>query len=303
MNHEYRVHAIEGVMVSTKSGILKLLDLFKKEETERQIFVISPVKDNELSLTGLLEKAEAKDERLWSVIERSRNSWLELSENSLNAEVTSSVTEAINASFAKVEDILKAVWLLEKSSSESVTYLESMTSFFIASILLSLFDESGISASVFDVKEAVRMSSFPKGASFVYGKMLLAETERKDASGKIRREGESEYTASLIASNLNSPLTFWNHRSLLRTASEKDVPSAEVIKNLSYAEAAELSFFGAPIVHPHAFIPASAKGLPISLRYWGDIDDKGTLVSKDVIKDKNKAVKAFCFEICVLFSN
>ena len=125
MHNEYMVHAIEGVMVSTKNGILKLLDLFKKGKESHQIFVISPVTDNELSLTGLLERAENKDERLWAVIERSRNSWLELSENSLESDVTSFVTDAINASFAKVEDILKAVWLLEKSSEQSRIYLES----------------------------------------------------------------------------------------------------------------------------------------------------------------------------------
>lgn len=293
MHNEYMVHAIEGVMVSTKNGILKLLDLFKKGKESHQIFVISPVTDNELSLTGLLERAENKDERLWAVIERSRNSWLELSENSLESDVTSFVTEAINASFAKVEDILKAVWLLEKSSEQSRIYLESMTSFFIASILSALFEAEGRNASMFSVEEAVRRDVFPQGASFIYGKLLEPETERKDALGRVRAEGESEYTASIIASNITSPLTFWNHRSLLRTASIKDVPSAKVIKNLSYAEATELSFFGAPIVHPHSFIPAEAKGLTIRLRFWGDVDDEGTLVSKEVIKDKDKAVKAF----------
>ena len=293
MKDDYRVHAVEGVMVSTRNGILKLLDLYKKGGEKHQIFVISPVNDNELSLLGLLDKAESKDERLWAVIERSRNSWLELSENSLERDVTSFVTEAINASFAKVEDILKAVWLLEKSSEQSRIYLESMTSFFVASILSALFEINGLEASMFSVDEAVRKSSFPEGASFIYGKLLIPDTERRDAIGRVRREGESEYTSSIIASNLDSPLTFWNHRSLLRTASIKDVPSAKVIKNLSYAEATELSFFGAPIVHPHSFIPAQAKGLPISLRYWGDADDEGTLVSSEVTKDKDRAVKAF----------
>ena len=293
MQSDYMVHAIEGVMVSTRSGILKLLELFKNGGEAHQVFVISPVKDNELSLTGLLERAESKDEKLWAVIERSRNSWLELSETSLESDVTSSVTEAINASFAKVEDILKAVWLLEKSSEQSRIYLESMTSFFLASILSSLMEVNGFDASLFDVSDAVRRSSFPSGASFVYGKLLVPDTERKDALGRVRSEGESEYTASIIASNLNCPLTFWNHRSLLRTASVKDVPSAEVIKKLSYAEATELSFFGAPIVHPHSFIPAEAKGIPIRLRFWGDIQDEGTLVSKEIIKDKDKSVKAF----------
>ena len=173
MKDDYRVHAVEGVMVSTRNGILKLLDLYKKGGEKHQIFVISPVNDNELSLLGLLDKAESKDERLWAVIERSRNSWLELSENSLERDVTSFVTEAINASFAKVEDILKAVWLLEKSSEQSRIYLESMTSFFVASILSALFEINGLEASMFSVDEAVRKSSFPEGASFIYGKLLI----------------------------------------------------------------------------------------------------------------------------------
>ena len=78
-----RVHALEGSMVSTKAGAMKLLDVYREDSADCSVFVLSPVKNQELNLRMLLSAAAGKDERLWSRLERSQAGWIELAETLL----------------------------------------------------------------------------------------------------------------------------------------------------------------------------------------------------------------------------
>lgn len=288
-----RVHALEGSMVSTKAGAMKLLEVYRSDDSECSVFVLSPVKSPELNLRMLLSAAAEKDERLWSRLERSQAGWNELAETLLEGSESQEVSQKINDSFSDIEDILKAVWLLEDSSGAAGNHLDFITSDFLSLILSAFFRMEGIATASISPAEAINGDlSLQEGAVFVSGELISAETE-SDAAGRERNEGESEYTAALIAARFSSPLTYWNQRSLLCSASRRDVPSAHVIDNLTYSEATELSFFGAPIVHPHYFLPAEAKNLPVSLRFWGDISEKGTLISSKPSFGAKDSVKAF----------
>ena len=288
-----RIHALEGAMLASKIGIGKLLRIAAEGEEETTVFVLSPVDSPELSMSSLLTAAAENDERLWSRLERSQNAWIETADSMLGPADSEKVENRINASFSEIEESLHAVWLLKDAPHSAGKYLAELTSSYISSILDARFREEGIESMMMSPEEAVKAKTLPRGVIFVSGN-LYSVKNAADASGRVRQEGESEYTAALIASAHKAPLTFWNSRSLLSSASRRDVPSAHVIKNLTYAEATELSFFGAPIIHPHAFQPAASQSLPISLRYWGDIEDEGTLVTASpASSDPRTAVKAF----------
>ncbi len=290
---DMRVHALEGTMVSTQQGVKKLLELYESNKEEVSFFVLSPVKAPELSLQNLIRDAAKREERLWSRLEKSQAGWNELATSVLKRENSEEVTILINKSFSEIEDILKAVWILGSADSLASSYFDYLTSVFLSCLLTARFKEAGIDASYFNVDDILsHRFDLHKGVFFVYGKLKQAP-HFEDASGRSRQtEGEAEYTASLIAQEFKCPITFWNNKSLLCTASRKDVPSSKVIRHLTYSEATELSFFGAPIIHPQSFQPASSSGLEISLRYWGDIKNEGTEISAIEYESKNPA-KAF----------
>lgn len=223
-----------------------------------------------------------------------KKGWLELASSSLSPEGTSSVKKSIESSFSEVGDILRAVSILGTADEGSSDYLENLSSSFLALILLCRLDEEGIKAAIFSEKDILDNPSVIKGykAVIVAGRLTYCDDDR-DASGREREEeGWGEYSAALIARTLSCPLTYWNQKSLLYSASRRDVPNAHIIRNLSYAEATELSFFGAPVVHPHSFIPAQEAGLTLTLRWWGDIEERGTTVTRDAVEDRS-GVKAF----------
>lgn len=284
-----QVHALDGALLTNRSSIEKLFKI-QKEDGEKKVFVISPVRNGELAFTHLIRSAEKKDERLWASLEKVRNAYMELAENVVKRSSEFSADE-IDSAFLKAEEVLRVIWLLGKASLEAEDYLDSLTSYFICLILKNRALQLSLTSSLIDSSSALEKEEWPDEVSFVYGKMP-SPLAYSDASGKVRDEGESEYEASLIASKVQADLVFWNSKSLLRTASIKDVPSAHVIESLSYEEATELSFFGAPIIHPHSFLPAQLKGLDIYLRYFSDIENKGTLISRRK-SGKGKNARAF----------
>ncbi len=289
-----RVHALEGSMVSTSGGIERLMGIIRKYNDDTSVIVLPPPLNPELSFDKLLEKAEKRDEDVWKLLEMKRKGWLELASSSLSSVGSEIVSASIESSFNDIKDILKAVWLLESREGGSGDYLENLSSSFLALILARRFEDEGVASLVLTVPQILSSPSVIKGKKVVLaaGTLLYCDEDR-DASGREREEeGWGEYSASLIAASLKAPLTFWNQKSLLYSASKKDVPNAHIIRNLTYNEATELSFFGAPVVHPHSFIPAMNAGLTLSLCSWSEPDEKGTTVTVKG-SGNEKGVKAF----------
>lgn len=290
---DIRIHALEGSMIASPEGLGKLLELAKVQKEHSVVYVISPLHEGTLSFHSLLQSAKDHDEKLWSLTEKAQTAWEDLTETVLAMHQSAEAQSLMAQGFEEVEDILRAVWLLKDISEATEKRFASLTSYYLALLAYFLFTCEKMPTEIKSIDKALLDHSFPRGANFIYGVMPQSGSERPDASGRVRDEGESEYAASLLASRTGAYLTFWNNRSLLCSARRKDVPAAHVIGHLSYAEATELSFFGAPIVHPHAFLPASSQGLPIRLRFWGELDDEGTLVTSKPDNGSKNSVKAF----------
>ncbi len=88
------------------------------------------------------------------------------------------------------------------------------------------------------------------------------------SEGRITTTGRggSDYTASALARCIGaSSVDYWKDVPGFLTADPSIVGSPEVIEKLSYREAAELSYFGARILHPRFFEPLHGTGIPIRL--------------------------------------
>ncbi len=87
-------------------------------------------------------------------------------------------------------------------------------------------------------------------------------------SGKITLlgRGGSDYSAAAYAACIDAAsLDIWKDVSGFMSADPKLVTAALSIDRLSYLEAAELSYFGAKILHPRTFEPVMDHGIPIRL--------------------------------------
>ena len=282
-----RMHAVEGSNLVSASGCEKLVKIFRSQKEKHQVFVIAPLRDEALQLGTLLSYAQGHDERLWSELEKSFSLWTELTESLLAPLAGEKVLERIKQGFSALEDLLRAVWLVEDISRGSELYIDRMLGSWVADICCHYFAALGITSDLLDYSSAIELTELKPQALFVYGQLPQAEKSEP-------REGVSEYGAALLGAKLGAEgVTFWNSVSLLRNADLSEVPSSLVIPSLSYAEATELSFFGAPIIHPQALLPAMNASIDVQLRWWGDIRAKGSSISNDGKNGSSNKVKGF----------
>ena len=76
--------------------------------------------------------------------------------------------------------------------------------------------------------------------------------------------GGSDFSASILAATLNAQeLWIWTDVDGIMSADPRLVPDAKVLDEVSFAEAAELAYNGAKVLHPRTLAPLVEKGIPV----------------------------------------
>jgi aspartate kinase len=108
--------------------------------------------------------------------------------------------------------------------------------------------------------------------------------------------GGSDYSAAIIAASLDAEaIEIWTDVDGLMTADPRVVSDAKRIRAISFAEAAELSYFGAKVLHPGTILPAIERGIPIHIYNSRNPSCEGTLVGANSIPSRN-FVKSITFK-------
>jgi aspartate kinase len=92
--------------------------------------------------------------------------------------------------------------------------------------------------------------------------------------------GGSDYSAALIGAALGAEeIQIWTDTSGMLSADPRIVPEARPVPRLSFAEASELAYFGARVLHPKTLLPAIDREIPIRVLNTARPDDPGSLVT------------------------
>ncbi|KAI3427052.1 hypothetical protein D9Q98_006993 [Chlorella vulgaris] len=106
----------------------------------------------------------------------------------------------------------------------------------------------------------------------------------KNPAGQVttlKRNG-SDYSATIMGALFQaSHITIWTDVDGVYSADPRKVQDAVCLKQLSYHEAWELSYFGANVLHPRTTLPAMRYAIPISIRNFFNLSAPGTVISDD----------------------
>jgi aspartate kinase len=104
----------------------------------------------------------------------------------------------------------------------------------------------------------------------------------RTADGRITTlgRGGSDYSAALIGAALGAEeIQIWTDTSGLLSADPRIVPEARPVPLLTFAEASELAYFGARVLHPKTLLPAMERAIPVRVLNTARPDDPGSLVT------------------------
>jgi aspartate kinase len=90
----------------------------------------------------------------------------------------------------------------------------------------------------------------------------------------------SDYTGSIVGAATGSDeIWIWTDVDGVMTADPRYVKGARVLPAISYREAAEMSYFGAKVIHPKTMLPAIEGNIPIRIKNTFNPSHPGTLIS------------------------
>lgn len=103
-----------------------------------------------------------------------------------------------------------------------------------------------------------------------------------DGVTTVLGRGGSDYSAALFGNLVDADeVWIWTDVPGILTADPRLVRDARVLDHVSYREAAEMSYFGAKVVHPKTMMPTMEKGIPLRIRSTFEPDHPGTLVTAE----------------------
>jgi len=101
---------------------------------------------------------------------------------------------------------------------------------------------------------------------------------RNDKPTTLGREG-SDFTGAIFANCLNAEsLTIWKDVPGILNADPKIIKDAEKYEQLSYSDAAEMTYYGASVIHPKTIKPLTSRNIPLLVRSFTHPFDKGTVI-------------------------
>lgn len=92
--------------------------------------------------------------------------------------------------------------------------------------------------------------------------------------------GGSDYSATLVAACLDAvDVIIWTDVEGILSANPNLVPNARVLEAVTYQEAAELSYYGAKVLHPKTLAPLAERGIPVWIKSSFLPDRPGTVIA------------------------
>ncbi len=207
----------------------------------------------------------------------------------------------IDAMAAEILQALKGVALLRELSGRSTDLIVSFGERMSAPIVAAGLAARGLAAQAVDARQIIETDDRFTSANVRFeptDKKIRAALTPLLASGAIPvvtgfiaataegitttlGRGGSDYSVAILAGALEAEeVWIWKEVDGVMTADPRLVPDAVVLSELSYDEAAEMSYFGAKVLHPKTMIPAVQRSIPIRMRNTFHPEAPGTLISE-----------------------
>ncbi|HWB99257.1 MAG TPA: lysine-sensitive aspartokinase 3 [Bryobacteraceae bacterium] len=107
--------------------------------------------------------------------------------------------------------------------------------------------------------------------------------------------GGSDFTASIVGAGINAEeIEIWTDVDGMLTTDPTILPGGHRVKTISFAEAAELAYFGAKVLHPATVLPAVEKNIPVLILNSRRPSVSGTRIVKEAVPCRNVVKSIAC---------
>jgi bifunctional aspartokinase / homoserine dehydrogenase 1 len=228
----------------------------------------------------------------------------------------------LDTQLASFESLTRSIQILGELTPRALDAIASFGERLVVPLVAQALREHGVNAEAIDARELIVTDD-----EFGNASPLMTETGRQARarilpllkSGAVPvvggyigasrggitttlGRGGSDYSATILGAALDADeVWIWTDVNGVMTADPRIVPHARTLNTLSYAEAAELSYFGAKVLHPKTLVPIAGKDKPVRILNSFEPSHAGTRIERHAVLD-GRAVKAISAakRLCIL---
>ncbi|CAI5971248.1 unnamed protein product [Closterium sp. NIES-65] len=321
----WSVHKFGGTCVGSAERILNVARIVASDPAERRFVVVSAMGGTPKVtniLYSLLDKAAAKDSSGWAELiaqlrEKHRAAAAELLGE--EDEETKKILERIDEDLINLKAMLKAISIAGTSTEIFTDFIVGHGELWSAMILTATLQKvTGKKVAFMDARDVLVVHPAEGGnqvdpnyerceenlhawyaargddghyegggPDLVVATGFIARTE-DGVPTTLKRDG-SDLSAAIFGSLLRAGrVIIWTDVDGVYSADPRKVPDAVILKNLSYQEAWELSYFGANVLHPRTTLPVMKYAIPMFIRNAFNPTAPGTRIgrSHDAFSDE-----------------
>jgi len=236
----------------------------------------------------------------------------------------------LERSFDDLRAIVTAISVLREASPRSLDAVASAGELLSSRIVAEALNAAGVAAQFIDARRAVVTDDAYPAAPIMDGTRSAVAREVLPQLGQGRvpviggfvgatpggvtttlGRGGSDYSAAIVGASLHGlselrdaepsthqvrcrEIQIWTDVDGMLTADPRVVKNPSVVPRLSFAEASELAYFGAKVLHPSTILPAVQADIPVRILNSRNPGGSGTVIGGTASPDRHAVAALAC---------
>jgi len=300
-----------GTSVADQAAIERLIALVRAQrqadaqqeggDARGPIIVVSALSKVTDRLLGVAANAGAGDlEGAQTNLRELRHRHITVSKVITDAVQREQTVQFIDREFDELERLAQALCVLQEVSPRWLDTIAATGEILSSRIVAAALTSHGLLASWIDARRTVVTDREFTSAAPLFAETtasLMANVDPPLATGRVPvmggfvgatqdgltttlGRGGSDYSAAIIGACLGAAeIQIWTDVDGMLTADPRVVPDPYVVPHLSFAEASELAYFGAKVLHPATIQPAVSRNIAVRILNSHRPHARGTLIT------------------------
>jgi aspartate kinase len=306
------VQKFGGTSVADPDAVRRLIEIARAVRTRDGrgpvlvVSAMSKVTDGLLNIAA--EAGAGKIDSALTHVERLRDRHLAMAAALARRGDVATLSPQINDQFDQLTAVVKALAVLREVSPRTLDVIAAMGELLSSRIIASALLNAGLPGEWVDARRVIvtddqHTKACPlmreTAAALRAGVVPLIEAGKVPVLGGFvgatetghtttLGRGGSDYSGAIVGAGIEATeIQIWTDVDGMMTADPRVIPESRLVPRLSFAEAAELSYFGAKVLHPSTIHPAVERNIPVRILNSWKPAEAGTLITASPAPDGN----------------
>ena len=223
--------------------------------------------------------------------------------------------DIVTAHFAELRELVRGLAIMGELTPRATDAISAFGERLSSLIVTAQFRAHGLNAVHVDARQVILTDNRHTHAAPLYAESyekLAAVIPELTAAGKVvvmggfigstrdgvtstLGRGGSDFTAAIVGAAIEAEeIQIWTDVDGMLTCDPRIVAGGHRIKTCSFAEAAELAYFGAKVLHPATVVPAIEKNIPVLILNSRRPEVEGTRIVGESVASTNPVKSIAC---------